>query len=55
MNEKDRRIAERIWPQHFQPFARLWDDDKYAIQRTHAIRWLGDRYLCFKPVNRVQR
>ena len=26
----------------------------YSAARAHAIRWLGDRYLLAKPINRRQ-
>jgi hypothetical protein len=26
----------------------------YSAARAHAIRWLGDRYLLAKPINRKQ-
>ena len=35
-----------------QPFQRLWPSDPYAVARTGALRWLGDRYLLAKPVKR---
>lgn len=27
----------------------------YSAARAHAIRWLGDRYLLAKPINRKQQ
>jgi hypothetical protein len=26
----------------------------YSVARAHAIRWLGDRYLLARPINRKQ-
>jgi hypothetical protein len=28
--------------------------DKYYAKRKQALVWLGDRYLCAHPVNRVR-
>jgi len=33
-------------------FQRLWDEDPYAIQRTGALAWLGERYLLAQPINK---
>jgi len=27
----------------------------YAVAREQAIKWLGDRYLLARPINRLQR
>jgi hypothetical protein len=32
-------------------FQRLWPQDPYAVQRTGALKWLGDRYLLARPIN----
>jgi hypothetical protein len=49
MNEQETKIAARIWPQHMTAFRRQWDNDPYAVARTAALNWLGDRYLLAKP------
>lgn len=51
MNDQEVQIATKIWPQHMLAFQRQWEDDPYAIQRTRALSWLGDRYLCARPIN----
>jgi hypothetical protein len=33
--------------------AAAWVVD-YSAARAHAIRWLGDRYLLARPINRKQ-
>ena len=33
-------------------FQRLWDKDPYAVRRTGALAWLGDRYLLAQPINK---
>jgi hypothetical protein len=47
MNEQDRKIAEKIWPQHMRTL-----HAKIEAKRVHARRQLGDRWLLAKPVNR---
>lgn len=32
-------------------FRRHWDNDPYAVARTAALNWLGDRYLLAAPIN----
>lgn len=39
MSEDDKRIAEKIWPQHMPK------PDQYSDRREAAKAWLGDRYL----------
>ena len=31
---------------------KLWPDDPYAVRRTAALKWLGERYLLARPINR---
>jgi len=40
---------------HTQSFERKWDNDPYAIQRTRALKWLGDRWLLARPVTKIKR
>jgi hypothetical protein len=32
-------------------FLKQWESDPYAIARTAALSWLGDRYLLAQPIN----
>ena len=45
-----KRTNERSWRQQ----AGTWVVD-YAVAREQAIKWLGDRYLLAKPINRLHR
>lgn len=38
-----------------QAFLKQWPDDPYAIRRTAALSWLGDRYLLSAPINKTRR
>jgi hypothetical protein len=36
-------------------FLKQWESDPYAIARTAALSWLGDRYLLAQPINQQKR
>lgn len=33
-------------------FTKHWPDDPYAVARTGALNWLGDKYLLAQPINK---
>jgi hypothetical protein len=45
------RCQEDTYPVYPCYFQRLWPEDPYAVQRTGALKWLGDRYLLARPIN----
>ena len=58
MNEQEREIATKIWPQHMRDqiiglgFLDTEQHEFLYQTKVHdAITWLGDRYLLARPIN----
>lgn len=49
MNDRDRRIATRIWPQHMREITP--GPVPYSDKVQQAKQHLGDRYLLARPLN----
>jgi hypothetical protein len=51
----DHDPAASVQAQPPRAFLKQWPGDPYAVRRTAALSWLGDRYLFARHINTLKR